>query len=45
MENPLVRTLIMIAFDVDHRLFDEITKKQIINGFLQKPIKLQNLLA
>ena len=45
MENPLVRTLIMTAFDVDDKLFDEITKKQIINGFLQKPIKLQNLLA
>jgi len=45
MENPLVRTLIMTAFDVDDRLFDVITKKQIINGFLQKPIKLQILLA
>jgi len=45
MENPVVRTLLIPAFDVDDRLFDEITKKQIINGFLQKPIKLQNLLA
>ena len=45
MENPSVRTLLMTAFDVDDRLFDEITKKHIINGFLQKPIKLQNLLA
>jgi len=44
-ENPLVRTLLMTAFDVDDRLFDEITKKKIINAFLQKPIKLQNLLA
>lgn len=45
MENPSVRTLLMTAFDVDDRLFDEITKKQIINEFLQKPIKLQNLVA
>ena len=44
-ENPLVRTLLMTAFDVDDRLFDEFTKKQVINGFLQKPIKLQNLLS
>ena len=44
-ENPLVRTLLMTAFDVDDRLFDEFTKKQVINGFIQKPIKLQNLLA
>ena len=44
-ENPLVRTILMTAFDVDDRLFDEFTKKQVINGFLQKPIKLQNLLS
>jgi len=44
-ENPLVRTLLMTAFDVDDRIFDEFTKKQVINGFLQKPIKLQNLLS
>jgi DNA-binding NtrC family response regulator len=44
-ENPLVRTLLMTAFDVDDRLFDEFTKKQVINGFIQKPIKVQNLLA
>jgi len=37
--------LTLTAFDVDDRLFDEITKKKIINAFLQKPIKLQNLLA
>lgn len=45
IENPSVRTLLMIAFDVNDRLFDDITKKEIINGFLQKPIKLQNLLS
>ncbi len=37
-ENPLVRTLLMTAFDVNDRLFDEFTKKQLINGFIQKPI-------
>jgi hypothetical protein len=35
----------MTAFDVDDRLFDEFTRKQLINGFIQKPIKLQNLLS
>lgn len=42
-ENPLVRTLLMTAFDVDDSLFDEYTKMEVINDFLQKPIRLNDL--
>ena len=42
-ENPLVRTLLMTAFDVDDSLFDEYTRMEVINDFLQKPIRLNDL--
>ena len=42
-ENPLVRTLLMTAFEVDDKLFQEYTKADIINDFLQKPIRLKDL--
>lgn len=42
-ENPLVRTLLMTAFEVDDVVFQEYVKNEIINGFLQKPIKLRDL--
>ncbi len=41
--NPLVRTLLMTAFEVDDVVFEEYVKNEIINGFLQKPIKLRDL--
>jgi DNA-binding NtrC family response regulator len=41
--NPLVRTLLMSAFEVDNAVFEEYVKNEIINGFLQKPIKLRDL--
>jgi DNA-binding NtrC family response regulator len=41
--NPLVRTVLMTAFEFDHELFQKNVEKQIINGFLQKPIKLEDL--
>lgn len=34
----------MTAFDVDDELFSTYRKKEIINGFAQKPIKLENLI-
>jgi two-component system, cell cycle response regulator CpdR len=43
--NPLVRTILVTAFEIDDNLFQEYTKKEIINGFLQKPIELKKLLA
>ena len=42
-ENPLIRTLLMTAFEVDDKVFEEYTKNKIIDGFLQKPLKLSAL--
>ena len=44
-ENPLVRTLLMTAFEVDDNIFEEYVKNDIIDGFLQKPVKLRDLLS
>jgi len=44
-ENPLVRTLLMTAFEVDDNVFEEYVKNNIIDGFLQKPVKLRDLLS
>ena len=41
--NPNVRTILMTAFDVEDKLFQEYSKKDIINGFFQKPIRLETL--
>ena len=42
--NPEVRTVLMTAFGVEDKLFEEYSKKEIIDGFAQKPISLDNLL-
>jgi DNA-binding NtrC family response regulator len=42
-ENPLVRTLLMTAFEVNDKVFEEYVKNSIIDGFLQKPLKLIDL--
>jgi DNA-binding NtrC family response regulator len=41
--NPFVRTILMTAFGIKDDLFQEYAKKEIINGFLQKPIHLADL--
>ena len=41
--NRFVRTILMTAFTIDDNLFHEYTKKKIIDGFLQKPIGLHDL--
>jgi DNA-binding NtrC family response regulator len=41
--NRFVRTILMTAFEIDNNLFQEYTKKRIINGYLQKPIGLHDL--
>jgi YesN/AraC family two-component response regulator len=41
--NQLVRTILMTAYEVDDVVFKEYVKKEIINGFLQKPIRLDNM--
>ena len=42
--NKFVRTILMTAFDVDDKTFREYTKKKIINGFIQKPIRVYDLI-
>jgi DNA-binding NtrC family response regulator len=42
-ENPLVRTLLMTAFEVNDKVFEQYVKNNIIDGFLQKPLKLKDL--
>jgi DNA-binding NtrC family response regulator len=41
--NPEVRTILMTAFDIEDKLFQEYCNKEIINGFAQKPISPDNL--
>lgn len=41
--NPLVRTLLMTAFEIDDKVFEEYMKKKIVDGFIQKPVKLSVL--
>ena len=38
--NPLARTILMTAFAINDNLFEQYTEKDLINGFLQKPISL-----
>jgi len=42
-ENPLVRTLLMTEFEVSDNMFEEYVKNKIIDGFLQKPLRLSTL--
>ena len=41
--NPFVRTMLMTAFGLDDKLVKHYGKKEIINAFLQKPIRLDVL--
>lgn len=41
--NRNIRTILMTAFDIDDRLFQEYMKSEIINGFLQKPVEIKEL--
>jgi DNA-binding NtrC family response regulator len=42
--NSFVRTILMTAFEIDRKIFRKYTKMKIINGFLQKPIGLHDLI-
>ena len=33
----------MTGFEINDKLFQDLTKREIINGFLQKPIKIEDL--
>ena len=41
--NPFVRTLLMTAFEVNDPIFEEYRKADIINDFIQKPVRLEDL--
>ena len=41
--NRFVRTILMTAFQIEDKVFNENTKKKIINSFLQKPIDIHDL--
>ena len=41
--NPLTRTILLTAYNIDDSLLREYTKKEIINCFLQKPIGVDHL--
>lgn len=41
--NKFVRTILMTAFTVDDAIFRDCTKKKIINGFVQKPVRIYDL--
>jgi DNA-binding NtrC family response regulator len=41
--NPLTRTILLTAYNIDDSLLQEYTKKEIINCFLQKPIGVDQL--
>jgi DNA-binding NtrC family response regulator len=41
--NKFVRTILMTAFALDDKIFQEYGRREIINGFLQKPIRLKDL--
>jgi DNA-binding NtrC family response regulator len=40
--NPFVRTLLMTSFEIDDPVFEEYKKKEIINDFLQKPVRFMD---
>lgn len=41
--NPFVRTILMTAFAVNDDIFQKYARNELINGFLQKPIRLNDL--
>ena len=41
--NRFIRTILMTAFTINDNLFQEFAKKELINGFIQKPIHLDGL--
>ncbi|HEY7227310.1 MAG TPA: response regulator [Nitrososphaeraceae archaeon] len=43
--NPLARTILMTANEIEDNLIQEYSKKEIINSFLKKPIELTLLLS
>ena len=42
--NKFVKTILMTGFDIDDKIFHDYTKKKIIDAFVQKPIRLYDLI-
>ena len=42
--NKYVRTILMTAFEIENTIFRDYTKREIINGFFQKPVRLTDLI-
>ena len=42
--NKFVRTILMTALDIDDNIFQNFTKRKIVNAFVQKPTKLFDLI-
>ncbi|HYY86417.1 MAG TPA: response regulator [Nitrososphaeraceae archaeon] len=43
-KNKFVRSILMTAFTIDDKIFHDYTKKKIIDGFVQKPVRLFDLI-
>ena len=41
--NPLTRTILLTGYSIDDSLLREYTEKEIINCFLQKPVRIDQL--
>jgi response regulator RpfG family c-di-GMP phosphodiesterase len=42
--NKYIRTILMTAFEIENTIFRDYTKRKIINGFFQKPVRLTDLI-
>lgn len=42
--NKFIRTILMTGFDIDDDVFHNYTRKKIINAFVQKPVRLYDLI-
>lgn len=42
--NKFVRTILMTGFDIDDSKFHDYTRKKIINAFIQKPVRIYDLI-
>jgi DNA-binding NtrC family response regulator len=42
--NKYVRTIVMTGYEIDNKMFYDYTKKQIIDGVIQKPIRIFDLI-
>jgi response regulator RpfG family c-di-GMP phosphodiesterase len=42
--NKLVRTILTTGFDIDDDIFHKYIKQKIINGFVQKPVRIYDLI-